>query len=75
MINHGSAYEKAVVDKKHNKMCRDPGLNRGPLYLQSNALPTELSRLYDKDKKIMLDSLQRIENKKGFDWVRQLFTG
>ena len=25
--------------------CRDPGLNRGPLDLQSNALPTELSRL------------------------------
>jgi hypothetical protein len=27
------------------KICRDPGLNRGPLDLQSNALPTELSRL------------------------------
>jgi hypothetical protein len=26
------------------KMCRDPGSNRGPLDLQSNALPTELSR-------------------------------
>ena len=25
--------------------CRDPGSNRGPLDLQSNALPTELSRL------------------------------
>ena len=25
--------------------CPDPGLNRGPLDLQSNALPTELSRL------------------------------
>ena len=24
--------------------CPDPGLNRGPLDLQSNALPTELSR-------------------------------
>ena len=24
--------------------CRDPGSNRGPLDLQSNALPTELSR-------------------------------
>ncbi len=29
------------------KMCRDPGSNRGPLDLQSNALPTELSRLTD----------------------------
>ena len=27
------------------KECRDPGSNRGPLDLQSNALPTELSRL------------------------------
>ena len=26
------------------KTCRDPGSNRGPLDLQSNALPTELSR-------------------------------
>ena len=26
--------------------CRDPGSNRGPLDLQSNALPTELSRLW-----------------------------
>ena len=25
-------------------LCPDPGLNRGPLDLQSNALPTELSR-------------------------------
>ena len=25
--------------------CRDPGSNRGPLDLQGNALPTELSRL------------------------------
>ena len=32
----------AGVEKK----CRDPGSNRGPLDLQSNALPTELSRLY-----------------------------
>ena len=27
--------------------CPDPGLNQGPLDLQSNALPTELSRLAD----------------------------
>ena len=27
------------------KKCRDPGSNRGPLDLQSNALPTELSWL------------------------------
>ena len=27
------------------KQCRDPGLNQGPSDLQSDALPTELSRL------------------------------
>ena len=27
------------------KICRDPGLNQGPSDLQSDALPTELSRL------------------------------
>ena len=27
------------------KDCRDPGLNQGPSDLQSDALPTELSRL------------------------------
>ena len=31
--------------------CRDPGSNRGPLDLQSNALPTELSRLYEQESK------------------------
>ena len=29
---------------KAKNQCRDPGSNRGPLDLQSNALPTELSR-------------------------------
>ncbi len=32
-----------------SKNCRDPGSNRGPLNLQSNALPTELSRLVLQD--------------------------
>ena len=31
--------------RRMKKLCRDPGSNRGPLDLQSNALPTELSRL------------------------------
>ena len=31
------------------KMCRDPGLNQGPSDLQSDALPTELSRLAKLD--------------------------
>ena len=33
----------------HLKMCRDPGLNQGPSDLQSDALPTELSRLAKLD--------------------------
>ena len=31
--------------KKIIKKCLDPGLNQGPTDLQSDALPTELSRL------------------------------
>ena len=33
------------------RSCRNPGLNRGPLDLQSNALPTELFRLTIDDLK------------------------
>ena len=33
-----------MCKKKVDQKCRDPGSNRGPLDLQSNALPTELSR-------------------------------
>ena len=42
------ALKRVRVEKKldHSReKCRDPGSNRGPLDLQSNALPTELSRL------------------------------
>ena len=36
-------YENAYrIGKK--RLCRDPGLNQGPSDLQSDALPTELSR-------------------------------
>ena len=38
------AGEKKEEKKKKKKSCRDPGSNQGPLDLQSNALPTELSR-------------------------------
>ena len=34
------------------KQCRDPGSNRGPLDLQSNALPTELSRHFYSGKPV-----------------------
>ncbi|KAF4524241.1 hypothetical protein B566_EDAN008787 [Ephemera danica] len=57
------------------KSCPDPGLNRGPLDLQSNALPTELSRLgvrmaqknytfYTNAKK-PYESLTKLSNKYG----------
>jgi hypothetical protein len=39
------------TEDKDLQKCRDPGSNRGPLDLQSNALPTELSRL---DKRVSL---------------------
>ena len=32
------------VDRRVFQQCRNPGLNQGPLDLQSNALPTELFR-------------------------------
>ena len=40
-----------VINREENSMlleqlnCRHPGSNQGPLGLQSNALPTQLSRL------------------------------
>ena len=37
--------QKKYVKWKKSKTCRDQGSNQGPLDLQSNALPTELSRL------------------------------
>ena len=40
-----------TTDAKNSKQeCRDPGLNRGPSDLQSDALPTELSRPRDWEK-------------------------
>ncbi len=53
-IKYGLGGEK---DKKENNhlikmLCRDPGSNRGPLDLQSNALPTELSRQLLLDKRV-----------------------
>ena len=42
-------YTSYACKHKQNN-CRDPGSNRGPLDLQSNALPTELSRRGDFNK-------------------------
>ena len=42
---------------KWAKQCRDPGSNRGPLDLQSNALPTELSRQLLLPRKIKITIL------------------
>ncbi|KAG7212006.1 hypothetical protein KM043_011201 [Ampulex compressa] len=36
--------EALKAQKREKSNCRNPGLNRGPLDLQSNALPTELFR-------------------------------
>ena len=43
--------------------CRDPGSNRGPSDLQSDALPTELSRPYCKQlrtERLRLDNLRSV---------------
>ena len=40
-VKDGEKKEK----EKEAQVCRNPGLNQGPLDLQSNALPTELFRL------------------------------
>ena len=42
-LKFGKSYYNSL--KSNEKVCPDPGSNRGPLDLQSNALPTELSRL------------------------------
>ena len=39
-VKDGEKKEK----EKEAQVCRNPGLNQGPLDLQSNALPTELFR-------------------------------
>ena len=36
--------KKCSRPPESDALCRNPGLNRGPLDLQSNALPTELFR-------------------------------
>ena len=44
-IQYLSKWHSFFLKYKIKRQCRDPGSNRGPLDLQSNALPTELSRL------------------------------
>ena len=44
IILYKKDYLLNMLSKGFDKKCRDPGSNRGPLDLQSNALPTELSR-------------------------------
>ena len=41
----GTMSNAGAVEKQNAEKCRDPGSNRGPSDLQSDALPTELSRL------------------------------
>ena len=40
----GNLFQIIKINFVNWQNCRDPGSNRGPLDLQSNALPTELSR-------------------------------
>ena len=45
--------KKKKKKNNNNNKCRDRGSNTGPLYLQSNALPTELSQLHADDEGIV----------------------
>ena len=47
-------------------MCRDPGSNRGPSDLQSDALPTELSRLCYVDKQPSLNVMRHCKHTRTF---------
>ena len=53
--NYNIEKVKKNIDEKHSpwtkKACRNPGLNQGPLDLQSNALPTELFRRVHEEKR------------------------
>ena len=42
-------WKRRLAEAQEKKECRDPGSNRGPSDLQSDALPTELSRPYEFD--------------------------
>ena len=43
-MSKGNLFQIIKINFVNWQNCRDPGSNRGPLDLQSNALPTELSR-------------------------------
>ena len=56
-------YDAKVESAAELRSCRNPGLNRGPLDLQSNALPTELFRLTnmifgDTNSQPVIDNVQ-----------------
>ena len=55
--------------------CRDPGLNQGPSDLQSDALPTELSRLTLVGKAAFLSILQCIFNANVSSAISRAFIG
>ena len=67
-VTWNSVYKAMLI-----KACRDPGSNRGPSDLQSDALPTELSRLihwpatHSNDK----TTLYLIPKKKGYNRLEQ----
>ena len=52
-----SIYNRYVIEKECRppsvRPCRNPGLNQGPLDLQSNALPTELPRPAEKTNSLL----------------------
>ena len=53
-------YHASSLLKMYKTICRDPGSNRGPLDLQSNALPTELSRQYLLKIRGLFENLKKV---------------
>ena len=53
-VKQKQKYKKKIIGSRRLFQCRNPGLNQGPLDLQSNALPTELFRLPRKCEQLVL---------------------
>ena len=64
-----SVKKKQCRPPESDALCRNPGLNRGPLDLQSNALPTELFRPTRKERVI---SIFITNSDQGLPWYELL---
>ena len=63
--------KKKKVSTAGDVPCRNPGLNQGPLDLQSNALPTELFRLTSEE--VLYNNIFSCANESGDLFAGQFF--